>query len=222
MQRPKITIITGISIDGKISIDKDASSKIFDQSISESAFIPLVELKEKNDAVMVGCNTILTDNANLIGNEFYKVNNKIKRLVVDSTCKIPLDYRLFTNEPEKTIIATTTSASKEVVEKIKSTGANVVICGDTEVNLKKLFELLLKQGINSILVEGGGKLNYSLLKENLVDELIVVVFPFAVGNLNAPSLFDGPGFAKKLLHFDMKEIRVLDNNIFIHYLPKHE
>jgi len=221
MNRPRITIITGTSIDGKITIGKDASSKIFDQSIPKSAFIPLVELKEKNDAVMVGCNTILTDNANLIGNEFYGVTNKIKRLIVDSTCKIPIDYRIFTNEPEKTILATTTIAPVDKVNEIRKTGAEVIVCGDKQVDLKELFKQLADKGMKAILVEGGGKLNYSLIKENLVDELIVVIFPFIVGDKDAPALFEGRGFLNKLFHLDMKEIRILDGNIFIHYLPKY-
>lgn len=219
MERPKITIITGISLDGKISLDKNTSSKIFDQSITPGAFIPLVELKEKNDAVMVGSNTIMTDNANLIGNEFYRVNNSIKRIVTDTTCKVPLDYRIFKIEPHKTIIATTQLAPKSRIEEVRKTGATVIVAGERQVNLKALFGDVLKLGIKSVLVEGGGKLNYSLMREKLVDELIVVVFPFAVGNVNAPSLFDGEGFEHSLLKFKLKETRIINDNIFLYYTP---
>lgn len=222
MKKQKITIITGISIDGKISLDLNTSSKIFDQSIDKSAFEPLVELKEKHDAVMVGCNTIMTDNANLIGNEFYNVNNQIKRIIVDSKCKIPLNYKIFINNPERTIIATTKQASRRKIDNIVNRGCTVIVCGNKRVDLKKLFQILAGKNIKSILVEGGGKLNFSLLKDDLIDELIVVVFPFVVGNINAPSLFDGNGFNKKLYKLDLRETRVIKDNIFLHFkLGRH-
>lgn len=196
------------------------SSKIFDKSITKEAFKPLIALKEKSDAVMVGCNTIIADNANLIGNEFYGINNKIKRIVLDSRCRISITARIFTLNPERTIIATSSSASKIKINKIIRTGAKVIICGTDRVNLKDLFRNLYKLGIKSVLVEGGGILNYSLLHERLIDILIVAFFPFAVGNSNAPALFDGNGFKKLLYPLKLNKVKVLNGNIFAYYRLK--
>src|SRR5690606_20159474 len=62
------------------------------------------------------------------------------------------------------------------------------------VDLKKLFDYLERDGISKILVEGGGEINWSLIKNNLFDELIVTISPLIIGGKNAISMVGGKGY----------------------------
>ncbi|MCJ7616538.1 MAG: dihydrofolate reductase family protein, partial [Desulfobacterales bacterium] len=55
-----------------------------------------------------------------------------------------------------------------------------------------LLRELEKRGASSVLVEGGGKLNYSSIAEGVVDEIVVTITPIISGNTRAASLADGP------------------------------
>ncbi|HHX87163.1 MAG TPA: hypothetical protein GX693_03165, partial [Firmicutes bacterium] len=65
-----------------------------------------------------------------------------------------------------------------------------------KVNLRALFKKLGERGISSVLVEGGGRLNYSLLEQNLVDKLFLFIAPVICGGKGAPTVFNGEGVAK--------------------------
>ena len=59
--------------------------------------------------------------------------------------------------------------------------------GERKVDLKGALQCLKEQGINRLLVEGGGTLNEELLKQNLVDEISVYIAPLIFGGADAPT-----------------------------------
>jgi riboflavin biosynthesis pyrimidine reductase len=66
-----------------------------------------------------------------------------------------------------------------------------VFGGKREVNLARVLEKLgAKFGIKRLLLEGGGKINGTLLAADLIDELSVLIAPVADGSVGSPSLFD--------------------------------
>jgi len=58
----------------------------------------------------------------------------------------------------------------------------------TSEDPQKVLESLHNEGFTNILIAGGGELNTSLIKENLIDEIRVIVKPFVMGN--GKSLFN--------------------------------
>jgi len=84
----------------------------------------------------------------------------------------------------RTTILTTGQADPKRIEKLEALGARVHqvkanSCG--QVDLMAALQLLAKEGITSILVEGGAKLATSLLNAGLVDRLLVVIGPKIIG-----------------------------------------
>ncbi len=63
-----------------------------------------------------------------------------------------------------------------------------------KVDLKKLFNQLEKEGISNVLVEGGGEINWSIIKDNLFDEMIITISPLIIGGKRAISLVGGEGY----------------------------
>jgi 2,5-diamino-6-(ribosylamino)-4(3H)-pyrimidinone 5'-phosphate reductase len=187
--RPHVVMNAGMTLDGKIATYSG------DSSISSAEDLKRVHrIRESVDAIMVGINTVLEDDPRL---SIHKISTKKKnpvRVVVDSQGRTPIFSRML-NEPGKTIIAVSTKAEEDRVRKLGEK-ADIVVCGSDRVNLKCLMKKLYKMGVRSLLLEGGGNLNWGMLKEGLVDEVQVAVSPKIVGGRDAVSLVEGEGFAK--------------------------
>jgi riboflavin-specific deaminase-like protein len=82
------------------------------------------------------------------------------------------------------------------VNKLRGAGAEVIQCGTQHVNLKRLLAKLHANGVNRVLLEGGGRLNWSMLNNGLVDEVMVTVAPIIVGGEKATTLVEGIGTRK--------------------------
>lgn len=188
MERPYVILNAGMTLDGKIS------SKAHDSRISCPEDLKRVhEIRKGVDGIMVGINTVLIDDPRLT---VHKVENKGKnptRIIVDSRARIPLSARVFKEDGE-TIIAMSRNVDQKKVEEIKSK-AEVIICGDEKVDLKRLMGKLYRRGLKSILLEGGGTLNWGMLEEGLVDEVRVAITPRIVGGKDATTLVEGEGFS---------------------------
>jgi riboflavin biosynthesis pyrimidine reductase len=74
------------------------------------------------------------------------------------------------------------------------------------------MERLAGLGIERLLVEGGGTLNFELLRLGLVDELQVYLAPFVFGGGTAPTLADGKGFSQEqALHLTRAGVECLED-----------
>ena len=104
------------SLDGKIATNTGESKWITGEKAREYAH----KLRDENDAVLVGIGTVLRDNPSLTTRLKNKKGKDPIRVVVDSELKIPLSAKLLTQRSDAiTIIATSKTASKNKIEKIK-------------------------------------------------------------------------------------------------------
>jgi 2,5-diamino-6-(ribosylamino)-4(3H)-pyrimidinone 5'-phosphate reductase len=187
-----------MTIDGKIATSS-GDSKIS----SRQDLLRVHKLRASVDAIVVGISTILADNPRLTV-RLVKGKNPA-RVIVDSRARIPLDSQIMrTASKVRTIVAVTDKAPEEKLTKLRDIGAEVLVISEGRkgrsaavphgVNLKLLFRKLGKMGLEKILVEGGGELNWSLLHLWLVDQLIVTVAPKIAGGRLATTLVEGDGF----------------------------
>jgi riboflavin-specific deaminase-like protein len=147
---------------------------------------------------MVGKGTILKDNPKL-HIKFYD-HKSYYRIVVDSNLSIPIDSNVIDYQPKvyPTIVCSTENASMDRIKEFEAKNVKIIRTGKSRVNLVKLMPLLYNYGIKSILLEGGGNLNWSFIKEDLVDEMRLTIAPWIVGGKNATSLVEGNGFEKMI------------------------
>ena len=211
--RPKITISSAISIDGKIS------SKSNDSKLSSNEDLKrLHKLRSVYDGILVGKNTILKDDP-LLTVRYTKGKNPI-RIILDSRGEIPKDSKiLITSKKFPTIIAVSKNIPKNNLEKLKQFPVEIIISGKDSVNLKNLLNKLLQKGIKSILVEGGGTTNWEFVKKNLFDEIIVTISPFLLGGEKSISFIQGSGFSKlsKSPKLKIHSIKRLSNHLVVNY-----
>jgi len=193
--KPYIILSAAMTIDGKI-----ASIKGDTEISDEKDWKEVHKLRTKVDAIMVGKNTILVDNPKL-HIKFYS-HSGYYRIVVDSNLTIPKSSNIITYHPEiyPTIICTTEKVPIEKIREYKSKNINIVSSGKNKrVDINNLLPKLYEIGIKSILLEGGGTLNWSFIKENLVDEIRLTIAPWIIGGRDAITLVEGDGF------FNMKD-----------------
>jgi len=183
----KIVINAAMTADGKIATRKGNSA------ISSNADLRRVhQLRNSVDAIMVGISTVLTDDPQLTVRFGTAGSRSPARVVVDSTGKIPSSSRLLKKANEiNTIVATSKRITFDNIRRIESTGAKVLVAGRNKVELRKVFRILEEMGYKRILVEGGGELNWSVLKLGIVDELTITISPRIIGGRSATTLVEG-------------------------------
>ena len=215
INKPYIILSAAMTIDGKIA------SKTGDPDLSdEQDWKEVHKLRTQVDGIIVGKNTILKDNPKL-HIKFYK-HKGYKRIVVDSNLSIPVNSNVITFQPQTypTIICTTENASLERIKDFESKGVKVLNSGKgKKVNISDLMPLLYNLGIQKLLLEGGGTLNWSFIKNNLVDEIRLSIAPWMIGGKDAISLVEGKGFETmaQAPRFKLLEILSRDNYVLLKY-----
>ena len=119
------------------------------------------------------------------------------RIIVDSHLRVPLNSEVI-NDAGNTIIGTIRGCNESKKNELESMGIKVI---ETEpkqgkVDLKKLIEKLSEEGIDSILIEGGGNINFSALEEGIVDKAIFYIAPKIIGGEKTKNSIGGNGFLK--------------------------
>lgn len=220
---PFCSLKTAMTLDGKIASYTGDSRWITNSKSRQYVH----GLRHEYSSIMVGIGTVLADDPLLTTRiEGFKGRNPI-RIIVDSRGSIPLDARVLQcNEDTKTILATTELARKEKLTSIRAKGAEVLLTPLREgrVDLEFLVGALGERGIDSILLEGGSRLNYSALREGIVDKLITFIGPKIIGGDQAKTPVGGQGIAymEEALRVENMELSKFDDDLMIEAYIKRE
>jgi len=190
---PFVVMKSAMSLDGKIATATGHSQWI---SCTESRQY-VHALRNELMGIMVGVNTVITDDPELTTRmDGVKGRNPI-RIVVDSKGRIPLSAKMLKDGSlNPVIIATTSGFPEEKRLSLEQSGHKVLTLPERygHVDLQKLMHELGELGIDSILLEGGGTLNESALKNGIVDEIQFIIAPLLLGGRDAISPVEGAGF----------------------------
>ncbi len=208
-----------MSLDGKIATKTGHSKWISNEEARD--FVHL--LRHTVDAIMVGVNTVITDDPQLTARCCCGKGGKAKaqplRLIVDSNGRTPLDAKVF-RQPGRTLLAAVEPMDKDKKEKLIEIGVEVLEVPGTvgverRVDLSHLLEALGASGIVSILVEGGSELLGSMFDLKLVDKVLVFISPIIIGGGNAKTAVGGTGVSTivEALCLDRVEFSKFGDNI---------
>lgn len=216
--RPFGVLKTAMTLDGKIATVNNASRWIS----GEKSRAYVHEMRQAYSAIMVGINTVVYDNPLLNIRRKSEGRNPLK-VIVDTTCKISLDANVMKNDPQLTLIATSDKAGQGKIKDLERMGAQVLICPlkDDKVDLTFLFDALGKMAIDSVLIEGGSTLAFSVLKEGLVDKVVSFIAPKIIGGSCATSPVGGEGIPRMedAIILQHMEIRRMGGDILIETYP---
>ncbi len=217
MKRPYVLIVSEVTIDGKLTLDRGVSSKEIMKLMDEEANRYLHRVRAECDGIMVGANTVRIDNPNLTV-RYVEGKNPV-RVIPSSQADIPLDSNVLNVSVAGTIVAVSEKAPEERVKTLRDMGVEVIVAGKDKVDFKELLEKLFEVGIKKLMVEGGSKVNWELIRNDLVDEIRLIHLPVVVGGDNVPSLVSGEGFKtlESVKKFKIKNIFKCGNQVVTEY-----
>lgn len=215
-KRPYVIMKSAMTLDGKIATFTGASRWI----TGSAARTHVHEWRRRVGAIMVGIGTVLKDNPKLNVRLSQNIRRHPMRIVVDSKGRLPQDALILNNlENEPLMVATTENITDEKKTLLESMGAEVVICPEKEgrVDLSYLMHELGKRKVDSVLLEGGGILNYAFLEEGLVDKVLVYIAPIIFGGKDASTPVEGKGVANphEAFKLEIVDIHHFDDDILI-------
>lgn len=183
--RPWLRLKAAASLDGKTALNNGVSQWITGPEARRDGHA----WRARACAILTGIGTVRDDDPQLSVRDVETTRQPL-RVVVDSQLDIPLTARILQGGGTLVVGAV---ENAEKIALLRSTGNFVEILPNPagKVDLKALLELLARRGINEVHAEAGCKLNGSLIREGLVDELLLYLAPCLIGH-QANGLFNLP------------------------------
>lgn len=191
--RPYLVINVAATVDGKIDTVARRGAVISGEADRER----VQRLRADVDAVMVGPRTLLDEDPRLTVRIRALQAERVARGAPPNPAKVSIvrqvgdlkpSSRFLTDGPARVILFAAEEGGSGM-------GAEVYVVSDSRgrVDLVAAMAKLHALGLRKVLVEGGGTLNFELLRLGLVDEVAVYVAPIIFGGASAPTLADGSG-----------------------------
>lgn len=217
---PWVVMKAAMTLDGKIATSTGDSRWVTGPEARKRVH----EMRHSLMAILVGIGTVEADdpmlNCRLEGEHRQPI-----RLVADSTARIALDTQLVrTALEQRTIVAHTARAEQSRLDALHKAGVETWCCAEEEghLSMRDLMQKIGATGIDSLLVEGGGQLNSSLLRSGFVDEAAFFVAPKLVGGADAKSPIEGRGVERmaEAVELEGLEVEHFGADLLIHGLIK--
>jgi len=190
--QPFVTMKYAMTMDGKIAAYTGLSKWITDEISREHVH----RERAKNHAIMVGVGTVLSDDPML--NCRIEGGHNPVRIVCDTGLRTPLNSKIVETAIEMPTMIATCCEEKAKWQPYLEKGCQLVSVRQTEghVDLQELMKKLGKQKISSILLEGGGTLNWAALNYGIVQKVQAYIAPKLFGGEAAKTPIEGIGVSK--------------------------
>lgn len=186
--RPWLRLKAAATLDGKTALENGVSQWITGEDARRDAH----RWRARSCAVLTGIGTVRDDDPQL-NVRAVATERQPLRVVVDARLDTPLNARLLDGGP---VLIAAAVDNPERIAALQRRGADVVVLPNDggKVDLNALMLELGRRGLNEVTAESGFKLNGSLLREGCVDEIVLYLAPFLVGDA-ARGLFNLPALS---------------------------
>ncbi|MFJ5926126.1 RibD family protein [Kitasatospora sp. NPDC092948] len=186
-ERPHVLLSVATSIDGYI--DDTSPSRLLLSNAED--FDRVDRLRAESDAILVGGNTLRSDNPRLLVNSEQRRAERVAAgkpaypLKVTVTASGDLERGLnFWQFGDRKVVYTTRAGAARLGDSLDGL-AEVVGIGDS-VDFGAMLDDLAARGVRRLMVEGGGRIHTQFLALGLADEVRLAVAPLLVGEAGAP------------------------------------
>jgi 2,5-diamino-6-(ribosylamino)-4(3H)-pyrimidinone 5'-phosphate reductase len=212
-----VHVNAAVSADGKLSSRRREQVRIS----GEADFARMERVRAVSDAIMVGVGTVLADDPSLLRHDERRRRDHGKtgvpaRVVADSRARTPPDADVLAG-PATTHVLVSDAAPADRVTALAERGAVVHTVGEARVSLPEALDSLADEGIDRLMVEGGGELLFSLFEGGLVDELTLYVGSLVIGGRDAPTLVDGEGFTESFPALRLRDVERVGDGVVLSY-----
>lgn len=212
---PYVIMKYAMTLDGKIATFSGKSKWI----TGSAARNHVHKSRSMYSGIMVGSKTVISDDPELTSR--IPGGRNPKRIICDTNLSIPLNARVLRNADRIDTYIATASLDKDKIDLFKALGCKVIHIPKfgERISLELLMKALAKEGIDSVLLEGGGELNAGAIEAKIVNKIQVYMAPKIFGGRDAKTPVAGDGIEdpQNALTLKRKEITVLDEDILIEY-----
>ena len=189
-KKPYVVMKYAMTMDGKIAAYTGESKWV----TGEAARIHVQEQRLKYTGIMVGVGTVLADDP-MLTCRLENSRNPV-RIICDSHVRTPLNSRIVKTASTIPTIFATSSKDQQKIKNYEELGCQVLYVPEKNghIDLNRLMELLGAAKIDSILLEGGGSLNWSALESGIVQKVQTYIAPKLFGGEEAKTPVEGKGF----------------------------
>lgn len=193
-QKPYVALKYAMTADGKIATSTGDSKWISNEESRENVH----KLRSVYDGIMVGIGTVLADDP-MLTSRIPGGKNPV-RIIVDSRMRIPYESKIVETAKDIStiLIATEMEYDKAKKDYLEAKGVKVVMTKTRKgrVDIEDMMGKLGEMGIGSILVEGGGDLNFSIIERNSFNKIYCYIAPKILGGNRSRTPIAGEGFDK--------------------------
>jgi diaminohydroxyphosphoribosylaminopyrimidine deaminase/5-amino-6-(5-phosphoribosylamino)uracil reductase len=219
--RPFVVVKGALTLDGWMAPRSGKSKWI----TNEKSRRYVHSLRHRMDGVMVGVETVISDNPLLAPYLLKKAHSDPVKIIADTHLRIPLNSRVLDQATSAlTIIASGSNVSDAKLKEIEGPGARVIKCRikDKHVDLDDLLCKLAEMSVSSLLVEGGATLFGSLIRERMVDKFYIFLAPKILGGDDGVPFMRGAGchILDDCLGLRVSRLRRFDDDIMIEAYPR--
>lgn len=201
MNRPYTFINVAMTADGKIDTYERKGAAI--SSAKDKQRVD--ELRAAVDGILVGGRTLLEEQPKLTVKSEALREGRVRqgrspnpiKVGVASSADIPKDSDFIKAGEARKVIFTTSQSSNSQLEQLRALGVEVFVDELPRVDLNKMMVTLKRIGVDHLMVEGGGTINFELMRLGLVDELMIYIAPMIFGGAHAPTPADGTGIPRE-------------------------
>lgn len=201
---PYIAMKYAMTMDGKIACHTGASKWVTGSVAREQ----VQKLRNQYMGIMAGIGTVLADDP-LLTCRAQGGRNPI-RIICDTSLRIPIDCNLVKTARDIPLIIATAAPDGEKRRRLEEAGCECLTIPKqgAHIDLQKLIALLGAKGIDGILLEGGGTLNWSALNSGIVQKVYTFLAPKLFGGKDAKSPVEGAGVDEPSQAFFLKQTAV--------------
>lgn len=192
-KRPHVTIKAGVSADGKLTDREGRSRWVTDgkmRAFSRS-------LRGEFAAILVGDRTVAADDPLLTLRDPDWGDKKLVRVVLDPRNRLDRKLRIFKHQPDSPLYIFSSDALGDRTPGVEN--HHFVPADGDRLRLDRVLDILFQNRISSLLVEGGGQVIDSFLKQELADEVVLFTAGKLIGGRGAVELFhSGTGISRPI------------------------
>jgi diaminohydroxyphosphoribosylaminopyrimidine deaminase/5-amino-6-(5-phosphoribosylamino)uracil reductase len=199
-RRPWVRMKIAASLDGRTALDNGASQWITGEAARSDGHL----WRKRASALLTGIGTVLEDNPRLDVRRVSTPRQPL-RVIVDSRLQTPSEARIL-EAPGEVLIYTAGIGTN--AQALRARGVELAALPDPrgKVDLTAMLTDLAQRGVNELHVEAGHKLNASLLREGLVDELLVYLAPKLLGLGREMAAFGPLSTLAEALQFEFTQV----------------
>ncbi len=210
----KIFSNLAISLDGKIATRKRELFLLGTKHDHQE----MQRLRKKADLILIGASTLRGyKKPNLISGQ---KRQPINAIVSSSLDGISPRWPFFTDPQIRRVLFVGPNTPAHRLRKFEKTSEIVILNRPTKraPAATQIVTWCNKNGLKSLLVEGGGAVMWDFTSAHLIQEYHVTLTPKIIGGEKAATLVDGEGFlAKAILNLKLKSQKVIGDEIFLVY-----